>query len=264
MIIGLIIWGIAHEVNVDDRRYRIDVDAAQVSRLADGYAHQFGTKPTRKQLASLVDRYVQDEIAFREGSAMGLARDDEIVRRRIVQKYEFLTTDLAQPLPPSDADLAKWFAAHASAYRSPTRTSFVHIFFASDRVGDEAARRRAEQLLPTLGNNATDPVGGDPFPGPAEANNLTPAEMERIFGHSPLAAALPTMATGRWNGPYRSGYGWHVVFVTDHLASATRSLTEIRDQVVSDYLAEKSKRLNDASVARVRQRYDVHYAGPTS
>ena len=259
-IAGLLIWAIASAFDEDSNRYRIDVDATQVARLADGYARQFGSRPSPRQLAALVDRYVEDEIAFREGTAMGLARDDEIVRRRIVQKYEFLTNDQAQPVPPSNAVLARWYAAHAAAYRSPPRTSFAHIYFSADHGGDRAARQRAERLLPTLGKDVYGEDHGDQFPGPVEGNDLAQAEIARIFGDTPLAAALPKLAPGSWSGPYRSGFGWHLVRVIGHREPATPQLADIRDEVLADYLAAESKRMNRAHAAGVRQRYDVRYS----
>src|SRR4026207_2472459 len=53
-----------------------------VQHLASGFARTWQRPPTDAELKGLVDDYVKDEIATREAQAMGLDRDDTIVRRR--------------------------------------------------------------------------------------------------------------------------------------------------------------------------------------
>ncbi len=63
---------------------------------------------------------------YREGVARGLDHDDEIIRRRVVQKVQFLSQDLATPPAPAKADLRAHFQSHAAAYREVERATFSH------------------------------------------------------------------------------------------------------------------------------------------
>jgi hypothetical protein len=73
------------------RNSRIEVPAAEVSRMRKVWALQWRRPPRPEELRSLIDDCVREEVLFREAIAMGLDRNDDIVRRRLVQKMEFLT-----------------------------------------------------------------------------------------------------------------------------------------------------------------------------
>src|SRR5690606_26294789 len=145
--------------------HRIVVTPERTAELAVKYRLQFGANPTAAQLERLVDDYVREEALYREAVAQGLGQDDEIVRRRLAQKLTFLLEDRALPSEPGVAELRRWFEAHAGDYATPARTSFHHLYFSTDAVGEGPARIRAEQALSALvAGAAPDAVGADPFP----------------------------------------------------------------------------------------------------
>jgi hypothetical protein len=69
---------------------RIVITPGLVEHLATGFARTWQRPPTNEELKGLIDEYVKEEIATREAVAMGLDRDDTIIRRRLRQKPEFL------------------------------------------------------------------------------------------------------------------------------------------------------------------------------
>ena len=79
---------------------RIAVTAGVVERLRAGYERQFGQVPDETELRGLVTAYLREEVLYREAMAMGLDRDDTIVRRRMAQKMEFLTNDITSANVP--------------------------------------------------------------------------------------------------------------------------------------------------------------------
>jgi len=82
----------------------ITVSAPEVTRLAQLFAAQWQRPPTRGELDGLVERQIREEVLYREAVALGLDQNDTIVRRRLVQKLEFLSQDLVDE-NPSEADL---------------------------------------------------------------------------------------------------------------------------------------------------------------
>jgi hypothetical protein len=255
-VVGLVLflagqaWRDAH-----DRR-RIVVTPDRVAELAEKYRLQFGQAPSPGELKSVIDRYVREEALFREGVALGLDRDDEIVRRRIAQKVEFLNQDRALPPPPSDAQLEGWFKAHAADYATPVRTSFTHLYFTPDRPGDPRARAVAA-LTALRGGAAPDAVDADPFPDQSSFVRLAPAEARRLFGDSAMANGLETAPVGAWSGPYSSGYGWHLVHADAREPARRAELAAIRAQVHEDYMAHAQRRANDKAIERLVGRYRV-------
>ena len=245
-------WRGAHDVR------RIVVTPERTAELATKYRLQFGAPPTPAQLETLVESYVQEEALYREGKAMGLDRDDEIVRRRISQKVAFLQADRGLPAPPTDAQLRSYFDAHPADYATPVRTTFSHLYFSTDAVGEGPARARAAHALEILraGGSPLD-AGADPFPDLNDYTALAEAEAVRLFGDSELAHRLPVAPLGQWSGPYRSGYGWHLVRVDARSPASRAKLADVRDQVREDYLHAAQAAANVKALARLKARYTV-------
>ncbi|MGH6908999.1 MAG: peptidyl-prolyl cis-trans isomerase [Phenylobacterium sp.] len=256
LVIGLLIFAGAQAWRGAHDARRIVVTPERTAELVTKYRLQFGAPPTTAQLEGLVEAYIQEEALYREGKAMGLDRDDEIVRRRISQKVEFLQQDRGLPAAPSDADLARYFEAHAATYATPIRTTFSHLYFSTDAVGEGPARTRAAHALDELKAGASD-VGADPFPDLNDYSNLAETEAVRLFGDSELAHRLPTAPVGQWSGPYRSGYGWHLVRVDARTPAARPALSDVRDQVREDYLHAAQGQANAQALARLKARYTV-------
>jgi len=247
-------WRDAH-----DRR-RIVVTPERVAELSEKYRLQFGSAPSPEELKTVVDRYVREEALLREGLALGLDRDDEIVRRRIAQKVEFLNQDRALPRAPSDAQLETWFKAHAADYVTPVRTSFTQLYFSPDRPGDTQARAAAA-LAALKGGASPEAVDADPFPDQSSFVRLAPAEARRLFGDSEMARGLEAAPVGAWSGPYRSGYGWHLVRADAREAAGRPAFAAVKDQVREDYMADAQRQANEEAIGRLVARYKVVVEG---
>ena len=133
---------------------------------------------------------------YREALTPGLDRDDTIVRRRLAQKFEFLTQDLAASRPPTDGELASFFEQHRERYRVATRLSFSHVYFNPDRRGP-AIERDAQEALTRLRAEAVHEAAepGDPFLLDHELRQKTMDEVERLFGRA-FAEAVVNVAPG--------------------------------------------------------------------
>jgi hypothetical protein len=238
------------------------ITRAHINQLANDYALQFGERPDAPTLDALVRRDIHDEILFRQGLLLKLDQGDEIVRRRIVQKMQFLLQDLHPPAEPTDAELQAYYAAHAARYETPARVTFSHIFFSSDRGGDTAARARAEAVLKGLPPGvARAPDRGDPFPDLYDVSGYEPQQIYRLFGHSPFADATLTAPVGRWIGPFKSAYGWHLIHIDDRQPVQRPPLSSVRDQVRSDELQAAQDQANADAFARLAKDYTVLATG---
>jgi hypothetical protein len=240
-------------------RYAIHVSPAQRQRLALAYQQQYAQRPTGEELQQLLDRYVTEEIFVREGLALHLDRDDEIVRRRIAQKFQFLQTDLSVPQDPAPGVLEDWFRRNQPRYMTPVRVSFVQIYFSPDRDGEARAQVRAVNALSRLHHapGARVPELGDAFPAPGTAVALERDAVERLFGKSELSEALFAAPMAQWLGPIRSGYGWHLIYLTERKPSQPAVLDNVRSRVLADYLEEQRESLNAQAVVQLRAKYTI-------
>ena len=258
LVAGLLIFFASqawHDVH--DQRV-ILVTPERAAELSTKYRLQFGTAPSEAQMTQLIDAYVLQEALYREGKAMGLDRDDEIIRRRLAQKVTFLQQDRSLPPAPSTDELEVWYGAHLKDYATPVRITYSHLYFSTDGVEDAAARARAAKALAALTSGGMpDGVGADDFPYQNGFAAQTPTEAGRLFGDTDFTHQLETAPLATWSGPYRSGYGWHLLKVEARVPGATPAFAEVQDRVREDYLHAAQAMANGQALERLKARYRV-------
>jgi len=258
VIAGLVLFAAGRMYEKQTNIYRIVVTPQHVAQLANDYALQFGTRPDPQTLDALVRRDIADEILYRQGLALKLAEDDEIVRRRVIQKMQFLMQNVSAPQEPTQKQLQAYYDAHASRYITPSRVTFSHIFFSGAKDGDSAARERALTVLATLSNHTSRaPTRGDTFPDLYDFSAYEPEQVARLFGHTPFTDAVFSAPVKQWAGPFRSAYGWHLIYV-DAREDAHRSpLSALHDAVRTDFLQAAQDETNRDAFRRLATQFTV-------
>jgi len=248
-----------HALEERSRLTHITITQDQIRRIADNYGRQYGGLPSEPQLAALVDNFVKEEIFYHEALKLGLDKDDEIIRRRLVQKYEFLQQDLATPAEPTDAELQNYYHQHLDQYLIPKRVTFTHVYFSPDHRGEKGAREAAEELASNLNlrglTRAVDQ--GDPFPGTYDFAALSREELARVFGAEGLTQEIFTVDPNHWSAPLRSGFGWHTVYVTAQQPARQAAFEEVREDARRDYIEAERNRRNAAALAKLRQHFKI-------
>jgi hypothetical protein len=240
------------------KRERIVVTAATIDVLAENWTRLRLRPPTAEELSGLVEDHIREEIFYREALALGLDREDTIIRRRLRQKLEFVSEDLASQAQPTEQQLQQYLAEHADAFRADPRFTFTHVFLSPKRRGaaldGDAAGLLAELNRPGGSKDAQE--GGDPFLLPFDFEAAGSAEVAAMFGDE-FATALATLETGAWRGPIRSGYGAHLVLVRDRLPGRAPALAEVREAVRREWETRARRESNEAFYRRLRSRYAV-------
>lgn len=103
---------------------RIEITASNVERLREVWSKQWNRQPTETELKGLINSHIREEVLYREGLALGLDKNDTIIRRRLAQKMEFLFEDLAIQGKPTEEDLKAYFDRNKDKYLLPARKSF--------------------------------------------------------------------------------------------------------------------------------------------
>jgi peptidyl-prolyl cis-trans isomerase C len=251
----LFIAGEAHRRETDP--FRIVVTPEREAQLVNRYALQFGAPPDAATRASLVDREIEEEMLFRQGVALGLDRNDELVRRRIVQKMQFLLEDVSPPAEPADDQLNAFYASHADRYTTPARATFSHVYFSTEQ-GEAQARERARDALTALESGKGQAAElGDPFPDLNHFSAYDAQQVRRLFGETEMASAAFVSPTGHWAGPFKSVYGWHLVFVDNRQDASRQAFTAVRDKVRTDYLLDAQERANQQSMSQLAREFTV-------
>ena len=237
----------------------IQVTANEVQWLANSWQGRWQRLPTDEELRGLVDAYVREEVLYREALAVGLDRDDQVIRRRLVQKLEFITEDLASQVMPSEIQLQTFFNENLDRYRIPQRRSFQHVYFNADRRGAdleadaEGVLERLRATSPSLGEAV---MLGDRFMLRYEYLDLSEEEVALQFGGR-FAADLFQVEPGEWQGPIGSGLGLHLVRVVDVVEGRVPDLSEVRDEVLRDYGSDIRSRANQGLYDNLRAQYQI-------
>ena len=210
MLFGSFAWMRGGEAG---ERREIAVTQGHVENLRAVFVRTWRRAPTAAELQGLIDDYVREEVLYREGVALGLDRDDAMIRGRVGQKLMYIANSAAA-IEPTDDELRVWYAAHESEFRSEPRYSFTNIYVGSSRQ-DSSESEAVDGLLKIAerrGPRADCSDLGDRTLLPYEVMEAEASAVARTFGDS-FAAALPSLKTGAWHGPVRSAYGVHLVRV---------------------------------------------------
>ena len=252
---------------VDDRRQAptdlIVITPERIEQLAAGYESVWKRPPAGAELEALIEEDIREEVYYREALALGLDRNDAMVRRRMRQKMEFLLDSGAGLLKPTSGELEAYFAANEQAYRRLPRLAFEQIY-----LGETPDRETIRRSLSALqAKPPTDPsVLGRRSVLPAGLGLSPPSAIDSVFGKG-FFARLAALPSSGWNGPVASAYGTHLVRILDNLPARTPPLEEVRDAVLRDWRIAKAQEIRDQTYAELRKRFviEVHRGdGPTA
>jgi len=248
-----------------DAPREIVISDARVEALAENFATVWMRPPTASEIKGLIDDYVAEEIYYREAVAMGLDRDDTIIRRRLRQKMEFISEDIAEAAEPTDAELQAYLDQHADKFATPVELTFRQVYLSGEKRGDRV-RADAEKLLRELqaGRGPRDPAEeGDATLLPSTMEAASPQAIASTFGED-FAAQIDEAPVGQWSGPIESGFGLHIVKVEERTAGRQPTLAEIRPIVLREWQSEERRRQNESFLETLRKKYKVRVEGPAS
>lgn len=241
--------------------YRIRVTSQHMDAMRTVFRNEHGRLPTDTELQVSLEQWLEEQMLYRQGLALGLEERDVIVRRQLVQKMRFLIEDALPVKEPDEEALQAWLDEHPERYgRGPT-VSLQQVFISRGRHGEESESkavellerlRQAPESFEALGDKAA--VGGI----------VQDADVERLrrdFGQS-FARAVHALPDNEWHGPIRSGLGLHLVRITERAEFAAASLEDVRDRVRNDLRLYQREQANREAMQRLRERFRIEYEVP--
>jgi len=253
----------SRDAEASPNEIRLSLD--ELARLELLFESKWLRVPTAEEFNALVEDRVREEILYREALALGLDKDDTIVRRRMAQKMKFLAEDVAAAKEPTTEELSAWFEAHGDLFALPPRVTFRHLYFSVDRHGGQA-RKDAGQALAKLVDEPLNSVRADTLADPFMFQDFygdrTAQEIAREFGPD-FAQAVLKLTPGSWQGPLESGYGWHLVFVDVITPGRIPAFEEVESEVKTSWLGEQKASVWQQAYNDMRARYTVLLPVPT-
>ena len=256
LFLGLALFVLYQAVspNVGNAR-KITVSDATVALISQRYALVWQRPPTPEELKGLIDTYIKEEILYREGVAMGLERDDAVIKRRVLQKLEVLSEETGTLNPPSDAELSTYLNTHAAEYAKQPIIGFQQVLFDPVRHGANLETDFNAALAKLQAGVNPDGLG-DSSLLPAKEDAIAADMLAREFGDE-FAKALLSLPISSWQGPVRSGFGVHIVRVNSRTAGQQSSLAEVRQAVERDWENQRRSKTKESYYQKLLKEYDI-------
>jgi len=260
LLLGVVIFVIYDRVTPpgSDEPGTIVISQGQISSMMEGFTRTWQRPPTREELDGLIRDRVREEVYCREATALGMDKDDMVIRRRLRQKMEFVSDDVVARAEPSDADLNAYLQAHPEAFRMEQKFTFLQVYLNPEKHKETLAHDAA--LLLTQLRQAVEKSDvsalGDSFLLEHEFAAVPAGETTKQFGEA-FTAKLGTLATGQWQGPVESGYGSHLVLITGRTEGRVPALTEVHDAVAREWANARRLDANEKFYAELLKRYTV-------
>ena len=248
--------------SLDDQAMReISIDQGVRDRLSMAWQASYGRAPTSDELRALIETHIVEEMLFREALALGLDKEDQIVRRRLTQKMRFLSEDALPSEPAEETVLREWFAQRQHDYLEPARVSFRHVYVNPSR-NEAATKERLAAISRALEASLDASHLGDPSLLPLSYKD-TP--LQRVAGDlgTEFAEALATLPARAWSGPVKSAYGLHFVFIETRDEPELPAFEHLRQAIKRDYQAAQRAQANLDFIRGLREKYRVTEAPET-
>ena len=134
---------------------KIVITQGQIASMVEAFALTWQRQPTSDEVKGLVLDRVREEVYYREAIALGLDKDDTIIRRRLRQKLEFVTDDIGARAQPTDDELNAYLRTHPEKFRAEQKFTFRQLYLDPKKHNENIARDAA-QLLAKLNQTAAD------------------------------------------------------------------------------------------------------------
>lgn len=261
---------LVHSNEEDDSRL-IVVDRPALLNFIQFRTRSFDLETAEQQLESftdteiqfLVEDLVREEALAREARALGLDRNDYVIKRRLVQKLDYIARGFADAaFEVTEEDLESYFEENKADFYIEPRITFTHVFFRADEnAGAGAAERAAEAVLRVREDAA----------GFSDARNygerflygLNFADRSRSLIESQFGATMTEslfsgdVPVGEWAGPFESEHGAHIVLVANLRDGREPTLDEVRPQVTQQATRAMVERQAEEATEQIVQRYEV-------
>jgi hypothetical protein len=254
-----LLYGAFAEPALEETDKTIVVSAGEIEWMQTSWQKRWNRPPTEAEFDGLIKQYIRETVLYREALTMGLNQHDQVIRRRLAQKLEFLAKDLVALTPPTDEELQAYFDEHLDRYQEPTLYTFTQVFIDPDKRGD-ATLDDAEAIKATLiaKGDAIEDAGdlGDDFMLQSYYPEKDQTEIQKHFG-SGFVESLIELSPGQWHGPVLSGYGVHLVYVSGISEPPPPVFADVRERVTQDWKADRGEELNEQFYANLRDSYTI-------
>ena len=257
IIIGIalfILYGLVNEKT--ESKNTIIIDDFDVSSIISKWKMQWKRPPTEKELQNLINLNIKQEIFYQEALKMNLDHNDEIIKRRLSQKMQFLSNDIAAMIEPSDEDLKAYYKEHSNKYLTPPSYSLYQITFSPDKRKDNY--KDALETLEQFPDATFDEMKnwGDTLPFSYYFEDVNANKLGLQLG-SKFSEGIKDQEINKWIGPIPSGFGYHLVYITNKKEPQTPAFEKVKKNILRDYEYDKQEEIDELMYKELKKKYNI-------
>ncbi len=265
-VLGFVVFGLHSFLDGTDQEkkdpFMVEITSTDIEWVRSSWEAKIKRQPTERELQGLINRFIRDEILFREALAMDLDDRDLVIQRRLVQKLTFVLEDLAETVEPTDDQLKEYLEENQGKYLIPEMISFIQVYFSPEKRDDAMidaqivlARLKSEKSL-----NEDSVSSGDSIMIHASYHKKSFDEVAGVLGKQ-FADKLFTVNGKGWQGPIVSTFGQHLVYISERTASRMPQFDTIRDNIKNDFMYGRKKEIIDTAYTTAKSRYTILVEG---
>ena len=260
LLIGLGFFFLFSQLNTSDEsndESNIVITQAKVDAMTASYLKQRGRTPMANEIQSLIENEIREELLYREAIALGLDKEDSIIRRRLAQKMKYLFEDLAVITAPNDADLEQFLKDNASKFTSPGTRSFYQVYLDPKRHKESLEEDLKTVLEDLKSISLLNSFSlGDRSLLAYHFSKRRESDVKNRFGES-FSKKVFEAPINSWQGPFQSAYGLHFVYIDSKVEAVLSELNKIRDIVLQEYKRKKASETNEIFYNSLKDRYKI-------
>jgi len=248
-LIGAAFFVIFSFADDSDRNNRIVIDQYDAEEIISKWKLQWNRLPTSNEFKGILDNHIKQEIYYREALALNLDHNDEIIKRRMAQKMQFLAQSVTATVDPSNEELIAFMDAHKEDYMTEKKITFHQVLFSNDLR--ENPEKDAEIAL------LNEKIIGDS--GPVKSIFILESfyQIRRHLGLEFATALDSVKQIQSWIGPVKSSFGFHLVQIEQIVPGEPIPFEEVRQKVKEAYLYDLEQKFNENLMKSLLKKYQV-------
>ena len=259
IVIGIALFFLYGLVNKNtDSKNTIIINDFDLENIISSFEMQWKRDPTEQELQNIINQNIKQEVFYQEALKMNLDHNDEIIKRRLSQKMQFLSNDIAALSEPTDEVLKRYYKKNSEKYLTPATYTLYQITFSPDHRKDNY--KDAMETLKQFPEATFDEMKdwGDPLPFSYYFEEVNANELGLQLG-SKFPVALESQEINKWVGPIPSGFGFHLVFITNKVAPQIPAYEIVKKEVLRNYEYDNQIETNELIYKELKKRYDIQF-----
>ncbi len=205
----------------------------------------------------LANRLVLQEVVAKKWDQQpGVAAQLDRIRENALVELYLQTASQPPASYPSDDELQKVYDANRAALLMPRQFQLSQIFIVSPKDADKATEDNAKKAVDDIQRKLKAP--GVDFAAIANENDAKNGGDLGWVAETQIRPEIRTQVMGLAKNavsePIRLDDGWHILKLVDTKASYTRTLPEVREQLVQQMRVERAKMLRQAYLGELIKR----------